>query len=856
MAPNLGMPTDSVSSIDPREAMVIDYGVPNCPRPVGARVMMVRVVPRRGMVVLVLVLIAAGLVGASAPRSSPAAAASTVVPDDYRYAMGFSATQGANQWSYLQWDGASYTPMVWEPERNRWRGNCEFCVISRTGVHPDTNDAVIAWTAPRGGAVTVRGTMDHQTYIDPDITNVDGTRTFVRKRSGSTTSKVWPSADYQQVRPGFMAQHVFTTTVAAGDVLLFHANRGGTALHDTLSWDPRISYDYEPTFTLDQAELVMDRADFDRIGERIALDASLSVIPNGNQFDFYHSSDFGRQVQKFRGDLARPAQVKVYADTTVNRFRNPHGLDGQWWISSMYRTAEGHLLAFCHIENADPQSSGWWAGGLAYSTDNGEHFTLLGKTLAAHDRAPDGSTGNMGGMPYALKDGYFHVYYTEFGMPVVARAPVDEVIDAARRGTVSPWAKYYNNTWTEPGMHGRATEVVSASPTNAYGTHGGAAYSTYLGKYLLAGGSGGQGKGMFLAFGDDPARFDTPSWLLSSNANDKPTLQPYQTIVGVDGSTNGVVGREFYVYYGYFFRWPHGGVDIPKHLRWLYRQKVTLNAAGFDRNTVSLSTDASNKQDENGLRYQEYDGTTYTDMRWMDTDRRWHGSAQFSVLDSIGWHPDGNRDSVRIWKAPRAGTVRIGAGLDGIRTGGSPGADGIRVKVAKNGTPVWPASGYALVPPATTLPFQPVNVTVAAGDRIAFHVHQNGTSAYDATTWLPTLTYTGGSRISWSGNGDFGSAQGANQWSYQEFDGTHYTPMTWDATHQRWQGTAPYLQIGTVSQHADGNRESVRAWVAPRAGTVRITSVLGDLYTDNHQHQKGTTAYDTLNWVPQIAYRP
>ncbi|MGC4746249.1 hypothetical protein ACLQ28_11365 [Micromonospora sp. DT201] len=869
-----------------------------------------RALSRRGPMVLVLalalVLLAAGPVAAPSLHPAPAEAAPTAVPDDYQFAQGFSTIQGASQWSYLQWDGTSYTPMVWEPARNWWRGNCEFCVISSTGLHPDTNDAVIAWTAPRGGTVTVRGTMDHQSYIDPDITNVDGVRTFVRKRSGSTTSKVWPSADYQQVRPGFMAQHVFTTFVNAGDVLLFHASQGGTGSYDRLSWNPRISYDYEPKFTLDQAELVMSPADFDRIGEPTALDASLSVVPNGNQFDFYHSSYFGQKVQKFRGDLARPAQVKVYADSTANRFRNPHGLDGRWWIASMYRTPEGHLLAFCHIENADPQTSGWWAGGLAYSTDNGEHFTLLGKTLAARDKAPDGSTGNIGGMPYVLKDGYFHVYFTEFGMPVVARASVATVIDAAKRGTVSPWTKYYNGTWSEPGMHGRATEVVGASPTNNYDSHGAAAYSTYLGKYLLTGSSGGQGQGIFLAIGDDPARFDTPSSMLSSNANKKPTLQPYETIVGADGSTNGVVGREFYVYYGYFFRWPHNGVSVSKDLRWLYRQKVTLNAAGFDRNTVSLSTDASKKQDENGLRYQEYDGTRYTDMRWVDTDQRWHGTATFSLLDSINWYPDGNRDSVKVWKAPRAGTIRIGAGLDGIRTSGGPGADGVRVKIVKNKTPVWPATGYELVGPASTLPFQPVDVTVAAGDRIAFHVGQNGSSAYDATTWLPTLTYTGSSRITWSGSGDFGSKQGASQWRYEEYDGVDYTPMTWDATHQRWQGTGSHLQIGSVSQHADGNRESVRAWVAPRAGTVRITSALGDLHIDNgpdadgvlvrltrnsvnvwpatgrqkvgpaakvpfppieltvaagdtlrfHQHQNGTASFDTTIWVPKISYRP
>jgi hypothetical protein len=854
---------------------------------------------------LVAIVVVGAIVAASSPLRITAAAADPVTVNDYEFVSGFSGVQGQGQWSYLQWDGTRYSTMTWDAANGYWRGSCTYCIISRGAVHPDANDSVIAWTAPRAGTVAVRGTMDHRGAADLPG---DGVRTLIRKQSGTTTTKVWPSADYQTIKPNFMAQHIFKTTVNAGDILYFHVNKLGTTNHDTLHWDPRISYGYEPKFTLDQAELVMNPDDFGRAGILRAHDSSLSAVPNGTSFDFYHSGDWGAVLSKFTGTLAQPAQRKVYADGRLVTA----GSTERWWIANTYRTAEGHLLAFCHIENADPGTIGWWALGLAYSTDNGSSFVKLGHIVGQHVKGT-AETGNIYGIPYVVKDGYFHIYYGDVTSaesrsvePAVARAPVSEVLDAAKRGTASPWHKYYNGGWTEPGLNGNASTPIIPDGV-LYSTHGDAAYSTYLGKYLISGHTGHLGKGVYLTFSDDAVNYELPSWIQSSQVTDRDSLSPYETIVNLDGSDNGVVGQSFYVYYGYRFKMD--GVDTDAeyatYWRWLYRQKVTLNRAGFDRNSYDASTDFTGKSGEAGWRYLEYDDGLYKGTTWDSTQYRWTGSDPYLLVSAGGGHPAGGNDSVRAWTAPRAGTVRVTA-LNGISSANGSGADGVGVKIVKHpgGTQVWPASGYQPVAPGTTTPFGAVEVTVAKGDSLYFHINQNGNNSYDTTGWVPVISYTGASRITYDGWVDYSGTQGQNQWRYQEYDGTRYTDMAWDAERSRWQGSATYLLVGPTSQHADAGRDSVRAWVAPKDGTVVVTSVLGDITVANgtgadgvkvkvmknadnvwpatgyrpigpggsatfpattvtvaagdtlyfHVNQNGGTAYDTTGWVPAVAY--
>jgi hypothetical protein len=498
----------------------------------------------------------------------------------YRFSTGFSGIQGANQWYYLQWDGTRYSEMAWDPGAGEWQGGYRDCQIGPGWAHPDTNQAVIGWKAPRSGSVTVQGFMDNRMYTSAS----DGVRAVVKQQHGSGTTKVWPSAEYQVIQPNFMAQHVFKVDVQAGDMLYFQVDQFGTSAYDTLFWDPEIAYDVEPKFVVDQAEVVMTPDDFQRMGVSLAYDSMLSVVPDGdNQFDFYHSQGGGSQgtvVSKFRGTLAEPAQTPVYTKNALNSRAGE-----QWWIANVFQTDDHALLAFCHIENGDPARNGWWGIGLAYSTDNGASFHRLGWIVGQHVKDDVGAT-NIGGVPFVAKDGYFYIYYgdvTTAGAapePSVARAPIADVLDAARRGTVTPWRKYRGGGWEEPGLNGNASPVMPNGPL--YSTHGDGAYSTYLGRYLMTGYTHGPGRGVYITFSPDAVNYDVPAWLQRSSMPDKDSLSPFETIVNVDGTDNGIVGQSFYIYYGYRFRQADVTTsDYPPLFRWLFRQKVTLNAAGF-----------------------------------------------------------------------------------------------------------------------------------------------------------------------------------------------------------------------------------------------------------------------------------
>lgn len=69
---------------------------------------------------------------------------------------------------------------------------------------------------------------------------------------------------------------------------------------------------------------------------------------------------------------------------------------------------------------------------------------------------------------------------------------------------------------------------------------------------------------------------------------------------------------------------------------------------------------------------------------------------------------------------------------------------------------------------------------------------------------------------------DTTNIQGFNQWYYQEYNG-NYINMNWDSQNNLWRGSYSYNIISKETQHPQTN-SSVRKWVAPKNGSIRITS--------------------------------
>ena len=109
------------------------------------------------------------------------------------------------------------------------------------------------------------------------------------------------------------------------------------------------------------------------------------------------------------------------------------------------------------------------------------------------------------------------------------------------------------------------------------------------------------------------------------------------------------------------------------------------------------------------------------------------------------------QDIVRVWQAPKAGTVSVSGTVRLVAPEGDydaaeyAKADGVRVAVQKGGTEYWSkeiAKGDGTAYEASTS-----GISVQAGDRIYFRV-QSGTEetangSFDNVEWSPTVTYSG-----------------------------------------------------------------------------------------------------------------
>lgn len=96
-----------------------------------------------------------------------------------------------------------------------------------------------------------------------------------------------------------------------------------------------------------------------------------------------------------------------------------------------------------------------------------------------------------------------------------------------------------------------------------------------------------------------------------------------------------------------------------------------------------------------------------------------------------------------------------------------------------------------------------------------------------STTPTPSPTPTpGGTAQTYLASSDFSGTQGYKNWYYQQTDGSTYTDCTWNQGYYRWEGSQPCLAIGNNSMHPETGYSPVRKWVAPNAGTVRITGTV------------------------------
>ncbi|NOU79303.1 hypothetical protein GC101_10460 [Paenibacillus sp. LMG 31459] len=145
------------------------------------------------------------------------------------------------------------------------------------------------------------------------------------------------------------------------------------------------------------------------------------------------------------------------------------------------------------------------------------------------------------------------------------------------------------------------------------------------------------------------------------------------------------------------------------------------------------------EQGRNNWYYQIWDGTAYKNMTWDSVGARWRGNKDWDIISKEWMHPDGN-DVVLKWAAPQTGSIRISGSV--AKHPVNLQGDGVRVKIMKNNTQVWPSVGWQSIQNNDAIGLTTdLNITVTTGDSIYFILNQNGNYGYDATRWNPSITY-------------------------------------------------------------------------------------------------------------------
>lgn len=279
-------------------------------------------------------------------------------------------------------------------------------------------------------------------------------------------------------------------------------------------------------------------------------DGNLGFLPVGDgQFRFFAANSAYSAVTL--GTLDDPGAA------IENDRLKIEGVDSQFSYAAggpVYRDPDsGLVLMFYHAERYLGGSAALFhaAIGLAASEDEGQSFQNLGIILE-NNAAPDvyaPCCADMGGATFTVKDGRFLVYFRDkledasTMQLAVATAPVEEVIQAAKNGTVSPWVKYYDGG-QEPGLSGRSSHLETGNPTTSWFS---VSFNSSIQRYIMAISTPdltpANGYQLYLTASEDGYRW-SPRVLLRETSGEL----TYPTIISPDGDPFNT-SDSFYIYY-------------------------------------------------------------------------------------------------------------------------------------------------------------------------------------------------------------------------------------------------------------------------------------------------------------------
>ncbi|MDR6549122.1 Ig-like domain-containing protein [Paenibacillus qinlingensis] len=172
----------------------------------------------------------------------------------------------------------------------------------------------------------------------------------------------------------------------------------------------------------------------------------------------------------------------------------------------------------------------------------------------------------------------------------------------------------------------------------------------------------------------------------------------------------------------------------------------TVTVTGF-LPSFKASSGYSGVQGSNNWRYQyrTFNASVFSDLPSFAGNQWWKASGNWDwgLLTKTSVTPGSQSDTSRTFMAPESGTLTITAAQPITIHPDTYG--GARLKIMKNDTQIWPASGeWQSLVAKQVITFSPLSVTVSKGDRLYFIAnsgsdHLNG---FDDMVWDPVLVYT------------------------------------------------------------------------------------------------------------------
>ena len=340
-----------------------------------------------------------------------------------------------------------------------------------------------------------------------------------------------------------------------------------------------------------------------RLGERKVLlhdgqhglkyfpDGAMAVLRTQPAYRILMAAGVSSWLLEGRGMDSLVPVKKVLASGGKGSFDN-----GYAGISGAYRDeTSGELLVLYHAEDQEGMGRlfndvpGFYCSiGLAESSDDGMSFTKTGPVITSClPKDPKGTRDQGCGEVCVLPDKsgqYLYAYYTDHsriggrGVQIcMARSLL------ADHGKPGSWRKFCEGSFSQPGLGGQDTPVISAKDMEADAIFPQVTYSKVLKKYVmvfninvyreLAAGQRPERSGIYIAFSDDGLAWSTPVRLVAdySICRIDASVSWHPTLVWTN---DGGASPSGWLCYSYSERWGH---KPPQRGHYLVGQPITFS---------------------------------------------------------------------------------------------------------------------------------------------------------------------------------------------------------------------------------------------------------------------------------------